>query len=61
MAEFYIVYTNIASKGTVFVATLVTNERSEAVAAVLMFDWRDEKACNQTRKIVFVFGGANIS
>ena len=61
MAEFYIVYTNIASKGTVSVANLMTSERSETVAVVLMIGWRDEKACNQTCKIVFGFRGANIS
>jgi hypothetical protein len=40
---------------------LMKNERTEAVAVVLMVDWRDQKACNQTCKIVFGFRGGDIS
>jgi Pyruvate/2-oxoacid:ferredoxin oxidoreductase gamma subunit len=55
VAECYVVYTNIASDGTVCLVNLMKNERFEAVAVVLMVDWRDEKACNQTCKFVFGF------
>jgi hypothetical protein len=45
----------------VLVAKLMKNGRSGVVAAVLMFDWGGEKACNETCKIVFGFRGANVS
>jgi len=61
MAEFYIACTNIVSEGAVFLANLMKNERFYAVAVVQMIDRRDEKACNETCKVVFGLRGANIS